>query len=81
MSSDIPATLKAAGFVGHGAKKACSRCLKDFPRNGDHMDCAGFDRSSWPTRTHSINCQQAYKSLTSTQKQPEKQLNKIMARR
>lgn len=31
LSSDIPATRKAAGFVGHNATKACSRCLKTFP--------------------------------------------------
>lgn len=27
LSSDIPATRKAAGFVGHNAMKACSRYL------------------------------------------------------
>lgn len=25
-SSDIPATRKVGGFVGHGARKGCSRC-------------------------------------------------------
>lgn len=30
LSSDIPATRKAAGFVGHNASKTCSRCLKHF---------------------------------------------------
>ena len=27
-SSDVPATRKAAGFVGHNSIKGCSRCLK-----------------------------------------------------
>ena len=27
-----------AGFVGYNARKACSRCLKPFPRVGDHTD-------------------------------------------
>ena len=31
LSSDIPATRKEAGFVGHNAFKACSHCLKHFP--------------------------------------------------
>ena len=42
LSSDIPATRKAAGFVGHTASKACSRCLKHFPKVGETIDCSGF---------------------------------------
>ena len=34
-SSDIPATRKATGFLGHKANKVCSRCLKTFPKVGD----------------------------------------------
>lgn len=30
-SSDVPATRKVGGFVGHGALIGCSRCLKQFP--------------------------------------------------
>ena len=30
-ASDIPATRKLGGFVGHGSLKGCSRCLKNFP--------------------------------------------------
>ena len=30
-SSDISATRKAAGFVGHKGTKGCSQCLKTFP--------------------------------------------------
>lgn len=63
LSSDIPATRKAAGFVGHNALKACSRCLKSFPRVGDHTDCSGFERSSWPVRNHAIHCEKALNAL------------------
>ena len=31
-SSNIPATRKAAGFLGHNVNKVCSRCLKPFPK-------------------------------------------------
>ena len=61
LSSDIPATRKVAGFVGHNAHKACSRCLKPFPRVGDHTDCSGFDRDTWPKRSHAIHCEYARK--------------------
>ena len=47
LASDIPATRKAAGFVGHNAIKGCSRCLKSFPKIGDHTDYSGFDRENW----------------------------------
>ena len=52
-SSDIPATRKVGGFVGHAALKGCSRCLKSFPTQnfGEKADYSGFDRSVWPPRT------------------------------
>lgn len=52
-SSDIPATRKVAGFVGHAALKGCSRCLKSFPtaKFGEKADYSGFEPSTWPTRT------------------------------
>ena len=68
LSSDIPATRKAAGFIGHNALRACSRCLKRFPRVNDRTDCSGFDRESWIPRTHSTHCEQAYKGLTAQTK-------------
>jgi hypothetical protein len=49
-SSDIPATRKVGGFVGHAALKGCSRCLKSFPPQ-KFGDKAGFNPSTWPTRT------------------------------
>ena len=47
LALDIPATRKAAGFVEHNAIKGCSRCLKSFPKIGDHTDYSGFDRENW----------------------------------
>ena len=61
LSSDIPATRKVAGFVGHNA---CSRCLKPFPRIGDHTDYSGFDRDTWPKRSHAVHCEYARKGLS-----------------
>ena len=51
-ASDIPATRKLGGFVGHGSLKGCSRCLKNFPTAhfGEKTDYRGFDRSCWPKR-------------------------------
>ncbi len=51
-SSDIPATRKLTGFVGHSATKACSRCLKSFltPQFGSKPDYSGFNRDQWVNR-------------------------------
>ena len=46
LSSDITATRKAV------ANKACSRCLKSFPKVGDTLD---FERESSPVRTDVIH--------------------------
>ena len=55
-SSDIPATRKVAGFMGHAALKGCSRCLKSFPTTafGDKADYGGFDIACWPERTYKL---------------------------
>ena len=52
-SSDVPACRKVGGFVGHGAVKGCSRCLKSFTSQsfGDKSDYSGFHRTSRPKRT------------------------------
>ena len=52
-ASDIPATRKVGGFVGHGSLKGCSRCLKPFPTTefGTKPDYSGFQRSMWPKRS------------------------------
>lgn len=49
-SSDIPATRKVGGFVGHSARKGCSRCLKNFPVSS-FGDYSGFDTTTWPRRS------------------------------
>lgn len=52
VSSDIPASRKLSGFVGHSATKACSKCLKSFlPASfGLKSDYSGFNRNFWPKR-------------------------------
>ena len=50
---DIPATRKFGGFVGHGASKGCSRCLRTFPAiESRKLDYSGFERTprNWPKR-------------------------------
>ena len=51
-SSDVPATRKVGGFVGHGAHKGCSRCLKSFSTTAlaDKPDYSGFNCCTWPKR-------------------------------
>ncbi|XP_035986582.1 uncharacterized protein LOC118560045 isoform X2 [Fundulus heteroclitus] len=53
LSSDIPATRKCGGFVGHGAYRGCHKCLKTFSKKGfgEKIDYSGFERSSWEPRT------------------------------
>ena len=63
LASDIPATRKEAGFVGHNAIKGCSRCLKSFPKVGDYADYAGFDREKWTLRTHAEHTEQARRAV------------------
>ena len=76
LSSDIPATRKAAGFVGHNATKECSRCLKNFPKVGDFIDCSGFDRDSWPKRIHTQHCEQSYKAMEANTKDVKASIEK-----
>ena len=52
-SCDIPAARKVCGFVGHRAKKGCSRCRMTFPADsfGEVPDYSNFDRSMWIARS------------------------------
>ena len=61
-SSDIPATRKVGGFVGHAALKGCSRCLKSFPTNcfGDKADYSGFSPVEWPKRKYDEHRSKAF---------------------
>ena len=49
-ASDVPATRKLGGFVGHGSLKGCSRCLKPFPATefGTKPDYSDFQQRMWP---------------------------------
>lgn len=51
-SSDIPATRKLGGFVGHHATKGCSKCLLSFPTEnfGEKPDHSNFNHSEWESR-------------------------------
>ena len=52
-TSDVPASRKLGGFLGHTALKGCSHCLKSFPTAnfGESNDYSGFDRSTWEKRS------------------------------
>lgn len=49
---DIPGLAKVAGFLGHGARLGCSKCMKQFPTAhfGEKPDFSGYDRDHWPER-------------------------------
>ena len=61
VTCDIPAPRKVCGFVGHRARRACTKCLKEFPTAafGDQPDYTGFNRESWPIRTNATHRQHA----------------------
>ena len=46
ISCDLPAGRKICGFLGHGARLGCSKCLKEFPGAVGTMDYSRFDRPS-----------------------------------
>ena len=52
--SDIPATRKLGGFVGHQATKGCSKCTLSFPTEnfGKKPDHSNFNRSEWENRSN-----------------------------
>ena len=52
VSSDIPASRKICGFLGHHAKMACNKCYKEFKRVNDKTDYSGYDVSGWKLRTN-----------------------------
>ena len=53
--SDIPATRKLCGFLGHSAQLGCSKCLKKFSTSGfgERMNFAGYNRNDWTLRSSS----------------------------
>lgn len=65
VSSDIPATRKIGGFLGHMASQRCSRCKKHF-NSGNGLDFSGFDRKNWQPRNSSEHKQSAKRTLQET---------------
>ena len=53
LACDMPASRKAAGFLGHSANFGCNKCFKKFPGRVGEKNYSGFDRSQWPCRTNS----------------------------
>ena len=49
-ATDIPASQKLCGFMGHSVEKGCSRCLKSFPTS-QFGDYSGFNHSAWHKRS------------------------------
>lgn len=60
LSSDIMATRKVGGFVGHGGNKGCSKCTRSFPRIGTTLkaDYSDFE-SPMPARDAGTHVQLA----------------------
>jgi len=50
VSSDMPASRKACGFLSHVAYLGCSKCKKKFGGGFGNRDYSGFDICSWPER-------------------------------
>ena len=77
-TSDIPATRKLCGFVGHSAKLGCSKCSKEFSSlraNGSNKrDYLGFDISSWPPRCLLEHKTQASNHLNADNRQQQKDI-------
>ena len=73
-TSDIPATRKLCGFLGHSARLGCSKCLKEFSRQSSigKTDYSGFQRSAWPLRSNQQH-RQAVSSIPSNISKTAKQ--------
>ena len=63
LACDVPAARKAGGFVGHGGRMGCSKCLKIFPTEkfGDKPDYSGFKKTEWEPRSHALHVWYAHK--------------------
>ncbi|XP_070564970.1 uncharacterized protein [Ptychodera flava] len=65
IASDIPATRKCGGFVGHGAFRGCSKCLQTFSREafGEKADYSDFHVEDYPIRSDMDHKSYAYQCL------------------
>lgn len=76
-SSDIPATRKLCGFVGHSAKLGCSKCNKEFASlstdssRTNKRDYSGFNSTSWPSRNLLAHQTQASDHLNADNRQQQ----------
>ena len=52
VASDMPASRKACGFLGHTAKMGCTKCKKVFSGGIGSKNYAGFDRNKWESRNN-----------------------------
>ena len=70
VSSDIPASRKVCGFLGHNANLGCTKCLKRFTTVSiGNTDYSGYDRENWTLRTaelHRQSCQLILQETTKT---------------
>ena len=60
---------KVCGFLGHTARKGCSRCKKEFPTEAfsDKLDYSSFDQDKWTLRSleeHKQQCEKVSNSST-----------------
>eukprot|EP00112_Aurelia_sp_Birch-Aquarium-sp1_P009705 Seg2112.2 transcript_id=Seg2112.2/GoldUCD/mRNA.D3Y31 product="hypothetical protein" protein_id=Seg2112.2/GoldUCD/D3Y31 len=72
ISSDLPATRKCCGFLSYSAQKGCSKCWKQFPREGfgTKPDYSGFDFGAWIARNgeeHKRLAEETQEAQTKTQ--------------
>ena len=63
MSFDLPATRKECGFTSYSSLQGCSKCMKKFISEtiGERSDYSGYNRDSWPLRTHKLHKEQVSK--------------------
>ena len=50
VACDLPAARKLCGFLGHCARKGCSKCNKSFGGTFGKRDYSGFERDEWHKR-------------------------------
>ena len=60
VTCDLPATRKACGFTSFSSTQGCSKCFERFPCEafGKKSDFSGYDRDTWPIRTHNLHLRQ-----------------------
>ena len=70
VASDIPATRKVCGFLGHNAAYGCNKCMKKFLVSfGTPTDYSGCNRDTWQLRTaelHREQCREVSAEITKT---------------